>query len=85
MDITRVKATIGQGERAAKDCSALMQGVQGRAEEARSLAAATAHDSAHREIEAGMARLKEALRESSRVTELLRSGAESAHDYASRL
>ncbi|MEO3924482.1 hypothetical protein ABGB07_11570 [Micromonosporaceae bacterium B7E4] len=85
MDITQVKATIRQGEQAAKDGSALMQRVQGQAEEARTLAAATAHDSAHQDIEAGMARLKEALRESSRVAELLRSGAEAAHKYASKL
>ncbi|MEN3608241.1 hypothetical protein AAH979_01710 [Plantactinospora sp. ZYX-F-223] len=85
MDITQVKATIRQGEQAANDGSALMQVVQGRAEEARSLAAATAHDSAHPEVEAGLTRLKEALRESSRVTELIQSGAESARKYASRL
>ncbi|GIG86641.1 hypothetical protein [Plantactinospora endophytica] len=85
MDITGVKATISRGDQAAQDGGALMQGVQGQIEEARLLTATTAHDSAHSEVEAATTRLHEALRESSRVIELLRSGGDSASDYASRL
>ncbi|MFC6017555.1 hypothetical protein ACFP2T_15235 [Plantactinospora solaniradicis] len=85
MDITQVKATISQGSQAAKDGSVLMQGVRDRAEQAQTSAAATAHDSTHDEVEAGMKKLKEAMKEASRVAELLRSGAAAADEYASRL
>ncbi|GAB3972357.1 hypothetical protein V1634_07575 [Plantactinospora veratri] len=85
MDIRQVRATISQGGQAAKDGIDLMQEVQARIEQARTSAAATAHDSAHVEIEAGLGKLKEATKESSRVVALLHSGASVADEYASKL
>ncbi|GAA3725469.1 hypothetical protein GCM10022225_02950 [Plantactinospora mayteni] len=85
MDIRQVRATINQGEQAAKQGISLIQEMQARIEQAQTSAAATAHDSAHREVEAGLGKLKEAVKESSRVAGLLHSGASAAHEYASKL
>lgn len=85
MDITQVKATINRGNEAARDGIILIRGVRDRAEQAHRLATATAQDSTHEQIKAGLSRLGEALKESSRVADLLRSGADAAGKYASRL
>ncbi|AVT37281.1 hypothetical protein [Plantactinospora sp. BB1] len=85
MDITQVKATITRGKQAAADGSVLAQGVRDQAEQARTSAAATAHDSTHDEVEAGLKKLKEAMREASRVAELLGSGSDAASEYAAKL
>jgi hypothetical protein len=85
VDITQVKATISRGNQAASDGIDLMHGVRDRVEHAHALAAGTVHDSRHEDVEAGLRKLLDALRESSRVAGLLRSGADAAQDYASRL
>ncbi|MEQ4303893.1 hypothetical protein ABNF97_21350 [Plantactinospora sp. B6F1] len=85
MDITQVKATISRGNQAAQDGSVLVQEVRDRTAQALTSAAATAHDSTHDEAEAGLKRLKEAIKEASRVAELLGSGADAATEYALKL
>ncbi|MEO3926030.1 hypothetical protein ABGB07_19485 [Micromonosporaceae bacterium B7E4] len=85
MDIRQVRATINQGGKAAKDGIELIQEVQARIEQAHTSAAATTHDSAHPEIEVGLGKLKEAMKESSRVAGLLHSGASAAEEYGSKL
>ncbi|MBF9127474.1 hypothetical protein I0C86_00460 [Plantactinospora sp. S1510] len=85
MDITQVKATISRGNQAARDGIDLTRGVRDRTEQAHTLAVGTVHDSGHKDVEAGLHKLLEALRESSRVAGLLHSGADAAQEYASRL
>ncbi|MGX7670213.1 hypothetical protein [Plantactinospora sp. DSM 117369] len=85
MDIAQVKATISRANEAANNGRALIQEVRDRAEQARTLADATAHDSSHKEVEVGLKKLREALKEPPRVAELLQSGAEAASEYASKL
>lgn len=85
MDVAQVKATISRGNRAAEDGERTMRSVTDRIEQAYSLAAATAHDSAHEQVTATMRRLREALKEAYRVNELLKTGAKAATNYSSSL
>ena len=85
MDITQVKATIDRGNQAASTGLVLMNGVRERSEHAHASAAITAHDSSHKQIVDGLRKLREALRETSQVADLLRSGTEAASEYGEKL
>jgi hypothetical protein len=85
VDVTRVKATIGQGTEAAGDGAAVMSGVRDKIGQAQALATETTRGSSHDELDAGMEKLKEALKESTRVIGLLRTSAHAAGRYAARI
>jgi hypothetical protein len=85
MDIAQVKATIDRGNEAVRAGIVLMTGVREQSEHAHVSAATTAHDSNHQQIADGLRKLREALRESSRVADLLRSSTEAANEYGSKL
>ena len=85
MDLRQVKATIDRGGQAANDGIDLIREVQDRIDQAQSLAASTVHDSTHSEVEAGLSKLREAMKEAPRVAGLLFSGAAAAREYAAKL
>ncbi len=59
--------------------------MQDRARQAQALAAETAHDSTHELVVAGLNKLKESVKESSHVIDLLTSASDAAGQYAKRL
>jgi hypothetical protein len=85
VDVTQVKATIGQGGKAAEKCASAMVGVRDHISQAQALAAETTRGSSHEELTAGIEKLKQAHTESTKIIELLRSGAASADRYAAKI
>jgi hypothetical protein len=85
MDIAQLKSAIARAGGAADQSSVRMYAVRDRTGEAHALAISTAHDSRHDELNSGLDKLGGALKEATKVIELLSTARDAANEYAAKL